>query len=56
MRAFLLLFPEGRDQIMICDAHEHYIPKKFSEFMGDRFTPAVGVPNPTGIARHPVSD
>ena len=41
---------------MICDVHAHHIPKKFSDFMGDRFTPAVGVPNPTGIARHPVSD
>lgn len=41
---------------MICDVHAHYIPKTFSDFMGDRFTPAVGVPNPTGIARHPVSD
>ena len=41
---------------MICDVHAHYIPKQFSDFMGERFTPAVGVPNPTGIARHPVSD
>ena len=41
---------------MICDVHAHYIPKKFSDFIGDRFTPAIGVPNPTGIARHPVSD
>jgi predicted TIM-barrel fold metal-dependent hydrolase len=41
---------------MICDVHAHYIPKQFSDFMGERFTPAVGVPNPAGIARHPVSD
>ena len=41
---------------MICDVHAHYIPKQFSDFMGDRFVPAVGGPNPAGIARHPVSD
>jgi 6-methylsalicylate decarboxylase len=41
---------------MICDVHAHYIPKKFSDFMGDHFTPAIGVPKPTDIARHPVSD
>ena len=41
---------------MICDVHAHYIPKRFGDFMGDRFTPAVGVPNPEGIARFPVSD
>ena len=41
---------------MICDVHAHYIPKKFSDFMGDRFTPAVGVAPKTGIARYPVSD
>jgi 6-methylsalicylate decarboxylase len=41
---------------MICDVHAHYIPKQFSDFMGDRFTPAIGAPAPTGIARHPVSD
>jgi hypothetical protein len=41
---------------MICDVHAHYIPKKFGDFMGDRFTPVIGVTRPTGIARHPVSD
>jgi len=41
---------------MICDVHAHYIPKQFSDFMGDRFGPAISVPKPTGIARHPVSD
>ena len=41
---------------MICDVHAHYIPKPFSELIGERFTPAIGVANPTGIARHPVSD
>jgi 6-methylsalicylate decarboxylase len=39
---------------MICDVH--YIPKNFSDFMGDRFPPRVGVPVKAGIARHPVSD
>ena len=29
---------------MICDVHAHYIPMKFSDFMGDRFPPRVGVP------------
>ena len=41
---------------MICDVHAHYIPKNFSDFMGDRFSPRVGVPVKTGIARQPVSD
>ena len=41
---------------MICDVHAHYIPQAFSDFMGDRFSPRVGVPTRTGIARHPVSD
>ncbi len=41
---------------MICDVHAHYIPKAFSDFMGDRFGPRVGVPVKTGIAKHPVSD
>lgn len=41
---------------MICDVHAHYIPKQFSDFMGERFVPAVGVPTKPGIARHPVSD
>jgi predicted TIM-barrel fold metal-dependent hydrolase len=41
---------------MICDVHAHYIPKAFSDFMGERFGPRVGVPVKTGIARHPVSD
>ena len=26
-----------RTHSMICDVHAHYTPKKFSEFMGDRF-------------------
>jgi hypothetical protein len=41
---------------MIVDVHAHYIPKNFSDLMGDRFLPRVGVPVKTGIARHPVSD
>jgi 6-methylsalicylate decarboxylase len=41
---------------MICDVHAHYVPKQFGDFMGERFGPRVGVPNPTGIARYPVSD
>ena len=41
---------------MICDVHAHYIPRAFSEFMGERFPPRVGVPVKTGIARHPLSD
>ncbi len=41
---------------MICDVHAHYIPKAFSDFMGDRFSPRVGVPERLGIAKHPVSD
>jgi 6-methylsalicylate decarboxylase len=41
---------------VICDVHAHYIPKTFSDFMGDRFSPRVGTPARTGIARHPVSD
>lgn len=41
---------------MICDVHAHYIPKAFSDFMGDRFGPRVGVPVKAGIAKHPVSD
>ena len=41
---------------MICDVHAHYIPKNFSDFMGDRFPTRVGVPVKRGIARHPVSD
>jgi predicted TIM-barrel fold metal-dependent hydrolase len=41
---------------MICDVHAHYIPKQYSEFMGERFPPVVGRANPVGIARHPVSD
>ena len=28
---------------MICDVHAHYIPKAFSDFMGDRFSPRIGV-------------
>ena len=34
----------------------HYIPKNFSDLMGERFLPRVGVPAKAGIARHPVSD
>ena len=41
---------------MICDVQAHYIPKKYSDFMGDRFPPRVGVPVKTGIACYPVSD
>jgi 6-methylsalicylate decarboxylase len=41
---------------MICDVHAHFIPQKFSDFMGDRFSPRVGVPTRIGIAKHPVSD
>ena len=41
---------------MIVDVHAHYIPKNFSDLMGERFLPRVGVPVKTGIARHPVSD
>jgi hypothetical protein len=28
---------------MIVDVHAHYIPKNFSDLMGDRFLPRVGV-------------
>jgi predicted TIM-barrel fold metal-dependent hydrolase len=41
---------------MICDVHAHCIPKAFSDFMGDRFPPRVGVADRRGIARHAVSD
>lgn len=41
---------------MICDVHAHYIPKAFGDFMGDRFSPRVGIPARIGIAKHPVSD
>jgi len=41
---------------MICDVHAHYIPKAFGDFMGDRFSPRVGIAAKTGIAKHPVSD
>jgi predicted TIM-barrel fold metal-dependent hydrolase len=41
---------------MICNVHAHYIPKNFSDFMGDRFPPRVGVAMKAGIAKHPVSD
>jgi hypothetical protein len=41
---------------MIVDVHAHYIPKNYSELMGDRFPPRVGAPGKKGIARHPVSD
>jgi 6-methylsalicylate decarboxylase len=41
---------------VICDVHSRYIPKRFSDFMGDRFTSTIGAPKPTGIARHPVPD
>src|SRR6185312_6906602 len=46
----------GRGESMICDVHAHYLPKAFSDFMGDRFSPRIGVGTPTGIAKHPVSD
>jgi 6-methylsalicylate decarboxylase len=41
---------------MICDVQAHCIPRKFSEFMGDRFSPRVGVPDKVGFARYPFSD
>ena len=41
---------------MICDVHAHYIPKNYSDLMGDRFPPRVGVPVKAGIAKHPGSD
>jgi aminocarboxymuconate-semialdehyde decarboxylase len=47
---------EQRTSVMIVDVHAHYIPKNFSDFMGDRFLPRVGFPVRAGIARHPVSD
>ena len=40
---------------MICDVNAHYILQAFSDFMGDRVSPPVGVSAPTGIASHPVS-
>jgi predicted TIM-barrel fold metal-dependent hydrolase len=40
---------------MICDVHAHYIPRNFSDFMGDRFPPRVGMPVKAGIAKHPVT-
>lgn len=41
---------------MIWDVQAHGTPKKFSDFMGDRFPPRVGVPAKDGIARFPFSD
>ena len=41
---------------MICDVHAHYTPKKFSEFMGDRFASPVHLPVKRGMARHPFSN
>src|SRR3974377_1376944 len=41
---------------MIVDVHAHYIPKNFSDLMGDRFLPRFGVPGRRAIAPHPVSD
>ena len=41
---------------MICDVHAHYLPRTFSDFMGDRFWPPVGRPTRTGLACHPFSD
>ena len=37
---------------MICDIHAHYIPQKFSDFMGGRFGPRVGVPVNDDGGRH----
>ena len=34
---------------MIVDVHADYIPKNFSDLMGDRFLPRIGVPMRTGI-------
>jgi aminocarboxymuconate-semialdehyde decarboxylase len=41
---------------VIVDVHAHDLPKNFSDFIGDRFWPRVGVPVRTGLARHPFSD
>ena len=41
---------------MICDVHAHYMPKNFSDFMGDRFARRASVPVQAGMARHPFSD
>jgi predicted TIM-barrel fold metal-dependent hydrolase len=41
---------------MICDVQAHYLPKNYSDFMGDRFPSRVGLPVKTGAARFPFSD
>jgi predicted TIM-barrel fold metal-dependent hydrolase len=41
---------------MICDVHAHYVPRAFSDLMGDRFPPRISAPQPAGISKHPVSD
>ncbi|HEU0217826.1 MAG TPA: amidohydrolase family protein [Stellaceae bacterium] len=41
---------------MICDVHCHYLPRSFSDYMGDRYWPPVGKPTRTGLACHPFSD
>jgi len=41
---------------MICDVHAHYLPRSFSDYMGDRFWPPVGKPTRTSLACHPFSD
>src|SRR5579872_1110916 len=41
---------------MICDVHAHYLPRSFSDFMGDRYWPRVGQASRTGLACHPFSD
>ena len=41
---------------MICDVHAHYLPRSFSDYMGERYWPPVGKPTRTGLACHPFSD
>ncbi|HWD57032.1 MAG TPA: amidohydrolase family protein [Stellaceae bacterium] len=41
---------------MICDVHAHYLPRRFSDYMGERYWPPVGKPTRTGLACHPFSD
>ena len=41
---------------MICDVHAHYLPRSFSDFMGERYFPRVGQATRTGLACHPFSD
>ncbi len=41
---------------MICDVHAHYLPRSFSDYMGERYWPRVGQATRTGLACHPFSD